>query len=114
MGSFSASIPAGGQAEPQQQMVVFGHQGNTAAAVSTASVPSAERSTSSGQQNRALNSNYDLPAELVQVLVNQQSEQQQNQQQHQPRHQSPQQQSSRGRNHQDQDWINAYRHHRQQ
>ena len=115
-------------------MVVFSpqqvqHQGsNTAVAASTsASTAGASSGTTHGHptQNRALNPNYDhLPAELVQVLVNQQSEQQHQmlpppppappvqQQQHQARHHHQQQQQSQSRN-QDTDWINAYRHRQQ-
>ena len=123
-----ASIPTA--PEPQQQMVVFSpqqvqHQGSN----------TAETSASSGThghphptQNRALNPNYDhLPAELVQVLVNQQSEQQQQMLpppppppvQQQARHHNHHQQQSQSRNvssrnhPQDTDWINAYRHRQQ-
>ena len=118
-------------------MVVFSpqqvqHQGsNTAVAASTsASTAGASSGTTHGHptQNRALNPNYDhLPAELVQVLVNQQSEQQQQMLpppppppvQQQARHHNHHQQQSQSRNvssrnhPQDTDWINAYRHRQQ-
>ena len=73
-------------------MVVYSQQSSNGTAAS-----SAAPGPSAANPPRALNPNYDLPPELVQVLVNQQSEQRQN----------PQPQTRRS--HQDQDWINAYR-----
>ena len=77
------------------------------------------------QQRASLNSNYDLQAELVQVLVNQQNQHQNQQSQHQnqqSQHQNQQQNNStenqnqqRSTQEQPQDedsWINAYRRHR--